>query len=186
MKLSKTFSMKLKRRKDGKTDYNKRLALLKSGKPWFVARVKNNEVIAQVITYKPHGDQVRASAVSIELRKLGWKKHTGNKSSAYLTGFLCAKRALADGLKECNLDIGLHTPVSGSNVFAVLKGAVDAGMEIPHDEKCFPDPELLDLKAIENIKPKLQAKKPKTVVKCKEKEKEKTGKKESAKGKKKN
>ena len=184
MKLSRTYSMKLKRRKQGKTDYKKRLALLKAGKPWFVARVKNNEVIAQIISYKPGGDEVKASATSIELRKLGWKKHCGNKSSAYLTGFLCGKRAVNNGLKECNLDIGLHTPVTGSNVFAVLKGAVDAGVKIPHNEKCFPKEDLFDTKAIESIKPKLDAKKkPKTVVKCKEKGKEK--KKEKGKGKKK-
>ena len=185
MRLSQTYSMKLKRRKEGKTDYKKRLALLKSGKPWFVVRVKSNQVIAQVVSYQPNGDKARASATSLELRKLGWKKHCGNASSAYLTGFLCGNRALEKGVKECNLDIGLHTPVPGSNVFAVLKGAVDSGLKIPHDEKCFPGEGRIDAKAVEEIKPKIGKAK---VVKW-QREKagtvEKTGKKKTGKGKKK-
>lgn len=164
MKLSETYSMKLKRRREGKTDYKKRLALLKSGKPRLVVRVKSNQIIAQVVEYKPEGDVVVASATSLELKKKGWKKHTGNASSAYLTGFLCGKRALDKGIKECVLDIGLHTPVHGSNVFAALKGAVDAGLNIPHDESCFPKEDRLDMKAIEEIK--------KTVIKWEKKKKQ--------------
>ncbi|MBI4215049.1 50S ribosomal protein L18, partial [archaeon] len=37
------------------------------------------------------------------------------------------------------LDIGLHTPVAGSNVFSIVKGALDAGLNIPHDPKVLPD-----------------------------------------------
>ncbi|MCD4740395.1 50S ribosomal protein L18 [archaeon] len=182
MKLSQTYSMKLKRRREGKTDYKKRRALLKSGKPWLVARVKNNIVIAQVVDYEPSGDLIKASASSTELKKYGWKGHTGNRSAGYLTGYLCAKRALENGIKTANLDIGLHSPVSGSGVFSILKGAVDAGLKIPHDSKCFPNEETFD-KTIEKIKPKLDSKK---VVKCDKEEPNKKEKKEKKKEKKKN
>ena len=36
------------------------------------------------------------------------------------------------------LDIGFHTPVHGSTVFAVLKGALDAGLKVPHSEEALP------------------------------------------------
>ncbi|MCK4757381.1 MAG: 50S ribosomal protein L18, partial [Thermoplasmata archaeon] len=37
------------------------------------------------------------------------------------------------------LDIGLHAPTKGSKVYAVLKGMVDAGLDIPHDPSIIPD-----------------------------------------------
>lgn len=165
MRLSRTYSMKLKRRVEGKTDYKKRLALIKSRKPRLVARVKNKEVIAQVIEYQQKGDNIKANANSTELKKIGWDKHPGNSSSAYLTGYMCGKRAIENGIKECNLDIGLHTPVNGSNVFAVLQGAIEAGLKIPHNEKCFP--KNLDTDAIEKIKPKIKPTKKKPATKKK-------------------
>jgi large subunit ribosomal protein L18 len=54
--------------------------------------------------------------------------------AAYLTGLLAGKRALAAGLAEAVLDIGLNSPTPGSKVFAVQEGAIDAGLEIPHND----------------------------------------------------
>lgn len=136
-----TYSMKFRRRREGKTDYRKRLALLKSRKPRLVVRVTGNKVIAQVIGYKPEGDRVLATANSFDIKKMGYTGHTGNAEAAFLTGMLCAKKAMKTGVKEVVLDIGLHTPVNGSNIFAALKGAVEGGLNVPHDEKCFPPEE---------------------------------------------
>lgn len=133
-----TYSMKFRRRKEGKTDYRKRLALLKSRKDRLVVRVLSRQVTAQIISYKNAGDVVKASATSLELRKYGWKGATGNAPAAYLTGMLIGYKAKGKNIGECVLDIGLHTPVNGSNVFAALKGAVDAGLNIPHSEDAFP------------------------------------------------
>ena len=36
------------------------------------------------------------------------------------------------------MDIGLNVKTKGSRIFAVLAGAVKAGMIIPHNEKIFP------------------------------------------------
>ncbi len=134
-----TYSMKFRRRREGKTDYRKRLALIKSGKPRLAIRIMGKGVVAQVISYNTVGDKVLASATSAELKKYGFSGHGGSAASSYLTGLLCGKRALKAGASAAVLDIGLHTPVNGSNVFAALKGALDAGMEIPHDAKCFPE-----------------------------------------------
>ena len=147
-----THRMPLKRRRLGKTDYRKRLALLKSGKHRLVVRVKPRQIIAQIIEYNPEGDRVVISATSLELKKMGWKHHGGNVCAAYLTGLLCGKRAKEKGITEAVLDIGLHTPVHGSNVFATLKGAIDAGMTIPHSEDCFPSDERITGKTIEEYR----------------------------------
>lgn len=136
-----TYSMKFRRRKEGKTDYRKRLALLKSKKPRLVIRISGQNVLAQVVKYNPKGDEILLTTKSSEVKKLGFTGHAGNAEAAYLTGMLCAKKAVKAGIKEVVLDIGLHTPVNGSNVFAALKGAVDGGIEVPHSDSCFPPEE---------------------------------------------
>ena len=61
---------------------------------------------------------------------------------------ICGYRAKKAGVGEAVFDLGLHTPVRGSNVFAVLKGALDAGMNIPHSESCFPSEDRVSGKLI--------------------------------------
>jgi large subunit ribosomal protein L18 len=124
----------LRRRREGKTDYQARKALVLSGRPRIVARnsLKNSSV--QIVIAKPVGDFVLAAAHSKELKKFGWKAPTGNVPAAYLTGFLCGLKAKAKGASEAILDIGLVAPTKGSKLFAVLSGVVDAGVVVPHDE----------------------------------------------------
>lgn len=141
MKKITTYKVKRKRRHEGRTNYRKRLYMLKSGKSRFVTRISNKKIVTQVIKYKPEGDETVVNTTSLELKRYGWKDGTGNICAAYLTGFLCGRKALAKGVKEGILDIGLHTPVKGSNVFAVLKGIVDSGVKISHDEKVLPSNE---------------------------------------------
>lgn len=134
------YCVPFRRRREGKTDYKKRKALVLSGKPRLVTRSTLNNVIAQMIVAKPHGDEVLVSAHSRELtKKYGWKAPRGNLSTAYLTGLLCGLKAEAQGIKEAILDIGLHSPSKGARVFAVLKGMLDAGINVPHSKEKLPD-----------------------------------------------
>lgn len=133
------YCVQLRRRKEGKTDYKARKALVISGKPRLVVRNTLKNIIAQIIVAKPHGDEVLVSAHSRELKKYEWKAHAGNLSSAYLTGLLCGLKAKAQGVKEVILDIGLHSPSKGARVFAMLKGVLDAGVHVPHSEEKLPD-----------------------------------------------
>ncbi|MFH1257197.1 MAG: 50S ribosomal protein L18 [Candidatus Diapherotrites archaeon] len=143
-----TYTMPFRRRRGEKTNYKKRLALLKSGKPRLVVRKTNANFLAQIVKFMPKGDETVASANSSELKKFGWNSHKGNLPTAYLVGFACALKAKKKEVKEAVLDIGLYTPVHGSRVFAALKGAVDAGMQIALDEKVFPKEERLKGKHI--------------------------------------
>ncbi len=135
------YKVKFRRRREGKTDYKKRLALLKSGKPRMVVRKTNRYIIVQFIEFKPEGDRVLAYAFSKELSKYGWPYSGKSVPAAYLTGFLAAKRALEAGIKEAVLDIGRYTSTKGSRLYAALKGAIDAGLQVPHSEEILPDDE---------------------------------------------
>jgi large subunit ribosomal protein L18 len=129
----------MRRRREVRTDYHQRLRLLKSGKPRLVARVSNAHVRAQLVTPGSNGDETHLTATSEDLEEYGWEAPTGNLPSAYLTGYILGARALEDGFEEAVLDIGLNTATPGNKVFAVQEGAIDAGLEIPHNESVLAD-----------------------------------------------
>lgn len=130
-----SYRVSLRRRREGKTDYQARKALVLSGKLRLVTRCTLKNIVAQIVVAKPHGDEVLAAAHSRELKKYGWKASTGNVPAAYLTGLLCGLKAKAKGVAEAVLDIGLVAPTKGAKVFAALSGVLDAGVDVPHDEE---------------------------------------------------
>ena len=134
-----------RRRREGKTDYRRRLALVKSGETRLVVRRTNGNVIVQFVDWSTDGDEVKATAVAQELKKMGWEGSPKNTPAAYLTGLLAGKRAAAAGVENAVLDIGRHVPTKGSRVFAALKGVLDAGIDVPHgDESIYPSEERLN------------------------------------------
>ncbi|MDG6222045.1 MAG: 50S ribosomal protein L18 [Candidatus Bathyarchaeota archaeon] len=134
------YRVAFRRRREGKTNYRTRRALVLSRVPRVVVRLSLKNVIAQVIEAESIGDKVVVSAHSHELVKTyGWKCNGGNIPSAYLTGLLCGYKALANGVETAFLDIGLHIPVKGTRIFAALKGLVDAGVDVPHSEEILPE-----------------------------------------------
>ncbi|HYY92073.1 MAG TPA: 50S ribosomal protein L18, partial [Candidatus Dormibacteraeota bacterium] len=138
------YAVPYRRRRQGRTDYKLRRALVRSGKPRAVVRLTNKYVIVQVSEAHARGDAVRAAASSRELVKLGWKGSAGNLPAAYLTGILAARRAVAKGVKEAVLDIGLRGPSKGSKVFAALKGLADSGLVVPHSDDRLPPMERIN------------------------------------------
>lgn len=140
-----TYCAPFRRRKEGKTDYRARKALIVSGRPRLAVRSSVKNITAQIILAKLCGDEVMVSAHSRELtQKYGWKAPRGNLPAAYLTGFLCGQKAKAHGIQETILDIGLKSPSKGSRVFGVLKGFLDAGIEVPHSEEKLPSEKSLE------------------------------------------
>lgn len=134
-----TYVVQYRRKREGKTNYKQRLDLLKSRESRLVIRKSNTRILAQIVDYCEDGDKVILSTDSKELAKYGWKYSGKNLPAAYLTGFLCAKKALAKGKKQAILDIGLQASVKGSRLYAALKGAIDGGLKIPAKETVFPD-----------------------------------------------
>ncbi|AAG19955.1 MULTISPECIES: 50S ribosomal protein L18 [Halobacterium] len=133
------YKVPMRRRREVRTDYHQRLRLLKSGKPRLVARKSNKHVTAQLVTTGPDGDETVASAHSSDLDAYGWAAPTGNLPAAYLTGLLAGQRAVDAGVEEAVLDIGLNTATPGSKVFAIQEGAIDAGLDVPHNDSVLAD-----------------------------------------------
>jgi large subunit ribosomal protein L18 len=130
-----SYRVQLRRRREGKTDYQARTGMVVSGRPRLVTRPSNKNAYAQIVIAKIDGDRTVAAASSQELaKKYGWKAPTGNIPAAYLTGLLCGLKAKAAGIDQAILDLGLINPTKGARVFAVLYGVIDAGVEIPHGE----------------------------------------------------
>lgn len=135
--MKKSYLMPFKRRREKKTNYKKRLALIKSGKVRLVIRKSLSNISVQFINFDAKGDQTIASALSTELKKFGWKR-TGNLPAAYLTGFLAGKKAKDKKIEEAILDSGLQTLTKGSRLYAALKGVLDAGIKVPHSNEILP------------------------------------------------
>jgi len=127
-----------RRRAEGKTNYHKRLKLLKSKKLRAVIRASNNHTTVQIIQSKLGGDKIIVSAHSKELTtKFGWNANTGNIPAAYLTGFLAGTRAKKQNVQDAILDLGVF--YHSNRVLAAFKGIVNTGLEIPHKETFFPE-----------------------------------------------
>lgn len=139
MKTRLLLRMPPRRRREGLTDYRKRLKLVKSGLPRLVIRRTNRYLIVQLILSKAGGDQTVITVTSKKLAKYGWRGGFKNLPAAYLTGLLAGKMALSKGYEKAIVDLGLQRPVYGSRLFAAVKGAADAGLEIPAAEEVFPD-----------------------------------------------
>lgn len=144
-----SYRVPFRRRREGKTDYRSRRALVLSRLPRLVVRRTLNHMIVQVVEAEVAGDHVVVSAHSCELAKIyGWQGNCRNVPAAYLTGLLCGLKAMVNGVKEAVLDIGLHSPSRGARVFAALKGVLDAGVTVPHSENMLPDETRIDGKHI--------------------------------------
>ncbi len=128
-----------RRRKEGKTDYSKRAKLVVSDRPRMVVRKTNRHVLIQMVTAEIEGDRTLVTASSQELVGYGFKGSTSSSPAAYLTGMLFAVKALNADYQRAVLDIGLHRATKGARVFAALKGAVTAGLDVPHSVDILPD-----------------------------------------------
>lgn len=155
------YKVPFRRRREGKTNYRKRLALIKSEKPRLVVRITNKHIIAQIIQALPDHDEVIVSSSSKELiKRFGWKGDENNLPASYLVGLICGYKALSKGIKNAIPDIGLHSPTKGAKVFATILGATNAGLEIPMSEEIVPDEERIKGVHIANYASLLKEKDP--------------------------
>jgi large subunit ribosomal protein L18 len=130
MKVKTTFVMPFRRRREGKTNFKKRLSYVKGGLPRLVVRRSNRGFVLQVIKYGEKGDLTVCGLHSSALSEVGFPAKC-NTPTAYLAGMLIGKKALAKGVKQAVADLTGGTISRGSVLLAAVQGAVDAGMEIP-------------------------------------------------------
>ncbi|MFH0874345.1 MAG: 50S ribosomal protein L18 [archaeon] len=152
-----------RRKRAGKTNYKKRLNLLKTDVPRLVIRRTNKNIVVQLIKYSPNGDVVLSSATTAELKKLGWTHSCSNIPAAYLTGLLLAKKTSE---KSAIIDLGLQTPLGGTKIFAAVKGAVDGGLSIKHEKDILPSEDRIIGKHIAEYSKKTNNDKAKDVPKA--------------------
>ena len=145
-----------RRRREGKTNYAKRLALVKSGKTRLVVRRSNSGLVVQFINFDPKGDRTLLTVNNKHLAKHNWPSKR-NKWTAYLLGYLAGKLAAKKGIKEFVFDMGMYMPTKGSILFAAMKGAADSGLKTDFNEEKIPNLEVPDQykKAFEEVKSKL-------------------------------
>jgi large subunit ribosomal protein L18 len=129
-----------RRRREAKTDYKARRIMATSERPRFVVRPSNKAITIQIVKSRVEGDSILTQVSSGELGKYGWLGGSKNTSAAYLLGLIAGKKALKEGIEEANLDLGLLSPTKGSRIFASVKGALDAGLEIPCNSDVIPEP----------------------------------------------
>jgi large subunit ribosomal protein L5e len=130
-----------------------------------VVRFTNKDITCQVVYARIQGDVTICSAYAHELPRYGVKLGLTNYAAAYCTGLLLARRLLHQfnmdsvykgaeevtgeqfeidepegepGAFRCFLDVGLKRTTTGARIFGAMKGAVDGGLDIPHNEKRFP------------------------------------------------
>lgn len=127
-----------RRKREGKTNYKKRLQLLKGRTDRLVIRKTNTQIIIQFVRYQEDGDQVLLTVQSKELEKQGWKHSKNNLPAAYLAGLVAGYQAQTKKIKNAILDIGLQGPKKGGRIYAALKGVIDSGLKVPASEEIFP------------------------------------------------
>jgi len=110
------FQVKLRRRREGRTDYRQRKRLCtqdknkyQSPKYRLVVRFTNKFVICQIAYSLIDGDRILAQATSAELDRYGLSVGLKNYAAAYCTGLLVARRLLQkvglDDVYEGNTEV---------------------------------------------------------------------------------
>jgi len=131
-----------RRRRENKTDYLKRLKLLKSRSPRVVFRKTNKYIIAQYVTSKQAQDKIEIGVNSKHLMNYGWpKEFEGSLKSipaAYLVGLLMGKKIMEKKLEPPIADFGMLRVLHKTKIYAFLKGLIDAGIKIKCEEETFP------------------------------------------------
>ncbi|MEM4311429.1 MAG: 50S ribosomal protein L18 [Nitrososphaerales archaeon] len=129
----------LKRRREGKTNYRKRKALLISKKNFSTIRISDENVLVQIAQVHTKGDKVLVSANSKELKDYGWKGSNKSSPACYLVGLLAALKAKKIKVREVVPYLGLRRFIKGGRISCVLKGLMDGGLSLSIDKEALPE-----------------------------------------------
>ncbi len=144
-----------RRRREYKTDYLKRLKLLKSNSPRIVFRRTNKYIVAQYVISKQAQDKIVFGVNSKFLMKYGWpKKSVGSLKSipaSYLTGLLMGKKIIKENIKgNIIVDFGMYRSMNKKRIYAFLKGIIDSGIKLKYKEENFPNEERIKGEHLKN------------------------------------
>ena len=159
------YKVAFRRRRECRTDYYARRKLLASHETRAVVRRSNRNITVQFVDFAMDGDRIIASADTKQLVKMGWNHSCSSLPAAYLVGYAAGLRAVKAEIEYVVLDLGRQNPQHGGVLFAVAKGLMDAGLEVPCSEDVLPEDDRLMGKHIdeaiaadvESMKQKLEA-----------------------------
>lgn len=137
-----------RRRLEGKTDYAKRIKLLRGNSPRIVFRKTNRYITAQYVTSKEAQDRIEIGITSKKLKEYGWPdEFDGSLKSipaSYLTGLLIGREIIKKKLKTPIVDFGMIRAIKKTRIYAFLKGISDAGIKINCQQENFPEEEKIN------------------------------------------
>ena len=144
-----------KRRKENRTDYHKRLNILKGAIPRIVLRKTNRYLIAQYVSSKEAQDKVEFGRTSKKLLNYGWPESAEGSlksiSASYLTGLLFGKQIIKKAKEKSPIiDFGMMRNLHKTRIYSFVKGLVDAGVHIRYKKDVFPSEENIKGKQMKN------------------------------------
>ncbi|PKM92237.1 MAG: hypothetical protein CVU81_01555 [Euryarchaeota archaeon HGW-Euryarchaeota-1] len=154
-----------KRRREGKTYYQKRINLLLSRLPRLVVRFTNKHIICQIVEYGEKGDFVKATVFDNK-----------NQNGCQKAGVKIGEKAKELGVKKMIFDLGLGQ--NKPRVIACARGVLSTGADVPFS---FDEDETKDEEKVENkaeSEAKLKVKSPENKAESEEKPKVKSPEKE--------
>lgn len=140
--------VQFRRRRESKTNYVSRARKLYGETPRLVVRRTNRYLIAQIVMSERAQDRVIFTTNSKDLIEYGWpeKRSIKNLAAGYLLGTLVAAKAKKNKVEKAILDLGLFRSTKGNRLYSIVKGAVDAGFDIPHSGEILPPMERIENK----------------------------------------
>ncbi|HOI18696.1 MAG TPA: 50S ribosomal protein L18 [Candidatus Woesearchaeota archaeon] len=139
-----------RRKREGKTSYDRRIKLLKSGQIRLLISYGSRNIRAQAIKFNLKGDEVLADANAKSLNAFGWSFTSSNLPTSYLFGYYFGKLLLEKNLPEVIFDTGMITPKKGGKYYAFAKGVVDSSVSMEVDPAVFPTEDRISGKHITN------------------------------------
>jgi large subunit ribosomal protein L18 len=141
-----------RRRRENKTNYSKRLKMLRGERPRAIVRRTNKYLIAQYVTSEAAKDKIEIGITSKKLLNHGWPKEFAGSlkslSASYLTGYLFGKLVQKEKKETPIVDLGMAQTLHKTKLFAFLKGAIDSGLKIPCKKEAFPEEERIQGKSL--------------------------------------
>ncbi|MGQ9718714.1 MAG: 50S ribosomal protein L18 [Nitrososphaerales archaeon] len=142
-----TYVPVMRRRRESKTNYRRRKAIVMSRLPFLSVFISEKNVFVQISSPRKEGDVSLASAHSRELIKFGWLGSRKSIPATYLTGLLAGLKAKGK-VDKVILYTGLRRFMPNSRITAVVKGLLDAGISVPIDQDALPSEDRLKGKHI--------------------------------------
>ena len=141
-----------RRRQENKTDYGKRLKLLKGETPRLVLRKTNRYLIAQYISSKEAQDKIEFGVTSKILLEYDFPKEGNLKSvtASYLFGYYLGNKISKEKISKPIIDFGMAKTIHKNKIYAFIKGLIDSGLEISCKEEAFPDEDRINGKHLKN------------------------------------